>query len=403
MIPESMKDLKKAIQPICVDLFCGAGGLSEGLRQAGFRTPLAVDFDEHSLKTYKANHPETETLCEDVTLLPASKILEACGGQELDLLTGGPSCQGYSTHGKRKEDDPRNFLFEHFVRLVGEVQPKWVMMENVPGLLTFRGGHFKRLIYQAFDEIGYKVEAKVMVAADYGVPQLRRRIFFLATRTGVPISFPEPTHGEAGLFDVQPHVTVEEAIGDLPLMKGELRRDGWEYLHPPSCSYQKYVRSNCKQLTMHQANGVSEQASKVVPFVKEGFGLRSVPTEHLPDRFKKMRRISSGELRQDCTTLYHRLARNKPAYTITCYFRNVASGPFIHPLEDRSLSYREAARLMSFQDRYQFHGVSIARQIGNAVPPLLAKVFGKHLCRLLNIQTFKQRVEKIDKHLGEEQ
>lgn len=377
-------------QPICVDLFCGAGGLSDGLRQAGFKPVLAVDFDKHSLGTYKRNHPETATLCEDVTLLPASVILDAAGGQEIDLMSGGPSCQGYSTHGKRDEEDPRNFLFEHFVRLVGEVKPKWVLMENVPGLLTYRGGHFKRLIENAFKSVGYRVDAKVLVAADYGVPQLRRRIIFLATRLDVPITFPEPTHGEPGesLFEdgLLPYVTVEEAIGDLPLMKGNLESDDWGYLSAPTCDYQRYVRGRCKKLTMHRANGISPQASKVVGFIKEGQGLRSVPVEHLPDRFKKMRRISNGSLRSDCTTLYYRLDRKRPAYTITCYFRNVASGPFLHPLEDRSLSFREAARLMSFRDTYEFRGPGLPRQIGNAVPPLLAKAIGEHLLDLLGAE-----------------
>ena len=360
-------------RPICVDLFCGAGGLSDGLRQAGFGIALAVDFDKHSLNTYRRNHPETTTLCEDVVLLPASRILEACGGQEVALVTGGPSCQGYSTHGKRKEDDPRNFLFEHFVRLVAEVRPKWVLMENVPGLLTYRGGHFLQVITKAFMNVGYAVSARVLCAAHYGVPQLRRRIFFLATRTGVPITFPEPTHGvESALFGdtLKPYITVQEAIGDLPLMKGDLRRHDWEYVAPPLCDYQRYVRSRCKRLTLHQANGVSEQAAKIVGFIKEGQGLRSVPVEYLPDRFKKMRTISTGELRKDCTTLYYRLAQNQPAYTITCYFRNVASGPFLHPLEDRSLSYREAARLMSFRDSYEFGGEATAadRQRRPATP-----------------------------------
>jgi DNA (cytosine-5)-methyltransferase 1 len=377
-------------RPICVDLFCGAGGLSEGLKQAGFRTVLAVDFDKHCLKTYQRNHPDAATLCEDVTLLPASAILDAAGGQEIDLLSGGPSCQGYSTHGKRDEEDPRNFLFEHFVRLVGEVRPKWVMMENVPGLLTYRGGHFKRLITDAFTTAGYRVGVEVMTAADYGVPQLRRRIIFLATRTDSPITFPRPTHAEprSDLFkaDLLPYVTVCEAIGDLPLMRGQLERDDWRYLSSPSCDYQKYVRGRTPNITLHRANGISPQASKVVEFIKEGQGLRSVPVEHLPDRFKKMRRISDGSLRSDCTTLYYRLDRNRPAYTITCYFRNVASGPFLHPLENRSLSFREAARLMSFQDGYEFLGPGLPRQIGNAVPPLLAKAIGKHLIGLLKAE-----------------
>lgn len=372
--------------PICVDLFSGAGGLSHGLEQAGFRSVLAVDFDKNAAATYQKNHPGTKVICGDVAAVTPDEVFEACGGRELDLLTGGPSCQGYSTHGKRDEDDPRNFLFEHFIRLVGEVRPKWILMENVTGLLAYRGGYFKNLITDSFSSVGYDVSSTVLVAADYGVPQLRRRIFFLGTRTGTPISFPEPTHAPVvDLFSkgVSPYVTVEEAIGDLPPMRGELRRADWDYATAPKSDFQRYARRKSPALTLHQANGVSAQARQVVKYIKEGQGLRSVPPDMLPDRFKKMRTISDGSLRKDCTTLYYRLARDRPAYTITCYFRNVASGPFLHPLEDRSLSYREAARLMSFPDGYQFEGTGIPRQIGNAVPPLLAKAIGEHIIKLL--------------------
>lgn len=372
--------------PICVDLFSGAGGLSHGLEQAGFRSVLAVDFDKNAVASYQRNHPSTKVICGDVAAITADEVFDACGGRELDLLTGGPSCQGYSTHGKRKEDDPRNFLFEHFIRLVGEVRPKWVLMENVTGLLAFRGGHFKNLITESFASVGYDISSQVLVAADYGVPQLRRRIFFLGTRTGVPVSFPEATHAaEVDLFStgVSPYVTVSEAIGDLPLMHGDLRREEWEYASAPASDFQRYARRRSEKLTLHQANGVSAQARQVVKHIKEGQGLRSVPPALLPERFKKMRTISDGSMRKDCTTLYHRLARTRPAYTITCYFRNVASGPFLHPLEDRSLSYREAARLMSFPDDYEFMGTGVPRQIGNAVPPLLAKAIGEHIIKLL--------------------
>ena len=180
-------------------------------------------------------------------------------------------------------------------------------------------------------------------------------------------------------------MTVDEAIGDLPLLKGRLNEEFWEYTSAPQNPYQKYARkgSDARYVRLHKSNGVSEAAMKVVRHVKEGQGLRSVPLEFLPGRFKRMRKISDGSLRRDCTTLYHRLARNRPAYTITCYFRNVASGPFVHPLENRSLSYREAARLMSFRDSYDFCGARLPAQIGNAVPPLLARAIGVHLMKLL--------------------
>jgi len=262
-------------------------------------------------------------------------------------------------------------------------------MENVKGLLAYRRGRFRDVIERAFSEVGYHAVSEVLCAADYGVPQLRRRIFFLGTRLGIAPTFPEPTHGDpdANQFSqsLEPHVTVGEAIGDLPLLKGILNREKWLYVSPPQNDYQRYARGGIRRrsVTLHQANGVSEAALKVIEHVGEGQGLRSVPFNALPDRFKRMRKISNGNLRKDCTTLYHRLARNKPAYTITCYFRNVASGPFVHPLENRSLSFREAARLMSFRDSYGFGGSRLPMQIGNAVPPLLARAIGFHLIKLL--------------------
>lgn len=375
--------------PLVIDLFCGAGGLSAGLEEAGFRSIAGVDFDRHAMATFCANHPQAIPFLGDIANVSAKDLMKSADRQDVDLIAGGPSCQGYSTTGKRIEDDPRNFLFRHFVRLVGDVQPKFVLVENVKGLLTFRSGYFRDLINDSFRRVGYRMISKVLCAADYGVPQLRERIVFLGTRLDdVELSFPEPTHSAGeDVFStaLKPYVTVGEAIGDLPLMRGEHEREDWEYASEPQNDYQRYARarSRSRRVTLHQANGVSDAALEVVRLVKEGQGVRSIRPELLPERFKKMRTIADGSLRKDCTTLYHRLARNKPGYTITCYFRNVASGPFVHPLEDRSLSYREAARIMSFRDAYQFHGSMLTRQIGNAVPPLLAKALGKHLLKLL--------------------
>ena len=368
-------------RPIAIDLFCGAGGLSSGLEAAGFHTVGALDFDSHALASYRANHPNTLVFDRDVAAITGKELGAVCEGRELDLLAGGPSCQGFSTHGKRKADDPRNFLFEHFIRLAEDLRPRWILIENVPGLLTYKKGHFRNLIIRELNRIGYAAEAKVLLAADYGVPQLRKRIVFIANRVGLPISFPNPTHHPTALGGLKTYVTVEEAIGDLPLIFDS--KPSRDYSFAPRTAYQRYVRNGSKVLTLHEAKELSPQAAAIAKHIKEGHGLRSAPLRVLPARFKKMRTISNGQLRKDCTTLYYRLDRARPAYTITCYFRNVASGPFLHPLENRSLSYREAARLMSFQDTYEFHGASLPRQIGNAVPPLMARTLGSHLLNLM--------------------
>jgi DNA (cytosine-5)-methyltransferase 1 len=370
---------------ICVDLFCGAGGLSKGLQMAGFHSVVAVDFDKNATATYKQNHPDTVVMTKDICSLDPKEILDILGGRELDLLAGGPSCQGFSTHGKRDSDDPRNFLFEHYLRIAQALRPKWIVIENVQGMLTYNKGYFRDEILSKLTAMGYHADAKVLCAADYGIPQLRRRIFFMATRTNSEITFPPPTHSATGIGKLKPYVTVGEALFDLPPVSfsDEIQPT---YTAQPRTNFQKYLRKGSKALTMHIARPLSAQAASIAKHVVEGYGLRSVPHEALPDRFKKMRTISTGELRKDCTTLYHRLSRTRPSYTITCNFKNIASGPFLHPLEDRSLSYREAARLMTFPDSYEFVGVGIPRQIGNAVPPLLAKAVGEHIQELLSIQ-----------------
>ena len=352
---------------------------------AGFETKVGVDFEKHAMATFRENHPGAVGLLKDIAEVTGAELLEAAGCDEIDLIAGGPSCQGFSTHGKRLEDDPRNFLFQHFVRLVDEVQPKFVLMENVRGMVSYGKGEFLRKIKKAFWDIGYHADVDIVCAADYGVPQLRYRVIFMATRLDLPIKFPLPTHGkEPGLL---PYVTSGDALGDLPLIGKDYKLESRPYQSPPSTDYQRYLRDGAGQyVDKHVSMPLSEQAGKLAAYIGQGQGLRAVPVEHLPDRFKKMRRISTGELRRDCTTLYHRLDPAKPSYTITCSYRNVASGPFLHPFEDRSFSHREAARLMSFPDKYKLCGLKLTRQLGNAVPPLLAKAFGDQIRKSLDEQ-----------------
>lgn len=370
--------------PSVIDLFCGAGGLSEGLRQAGFVPKVGVDFDKHAAATYRHNHPGVPVIEKDITTVTGAEIIRLAGTDDIDLIAGGPSCQGFSTHGKRMQDDPRNFLFEHFVRLVNEIRPRMFLMENVRGMLTYNKGAFRRQIEAAFEEIGYRTNFAQVVAADYGVPQLRHRILFIGTREDdLKLTFPSPTHGDVK-EGLRPYVTVEDAIGDLPAIGKDYTRQHRPYGKSPQGPYQVYCRTSAPtEVSMHVGRPLSDQAASVAKFIGQGEGLRAVPVERLPQRFRRMRKISNGELRRDCTTLYHRLSPDRPSYTITCNYKNVASGPFLHPVEDRSISHREAARFMSFPDKYEFVGVAIPRQIGNAVPPLLAKAIGTHLLKIL--------------------
>lgn len=380
-------------KPIVIDLFCGAGGLSEGLAQAGFAPRVAIDCDSNALKTYAANHPNTSVICRDIAEVSGLELMKLAGSRNVDLIAGGPSCQGFSTHGKRIQDDPRNFLFKHFVRLVDEVRPRMFLMENVKGMLTYSKGYFREQIEEEFQKIGYRCAFATVCAADYGVPQLRHRVLFIGTRLdGLQLTFPSPTHGE-GILGLKPYVTVWDALSDLPPISGDWKNETRKYASPAKNAYQKYLRSGAgRALTMHISSPLSEQAQRLANFIGQGQGLRAVPVRHLPPRFRKMRTISTGELRRDCTTLYYRLNTERPSYTITCYYRNIASGPFLHPFEDRALSHREAARLMSFPDRYKFCGTNFTRQIGNAVPVLMAKAIGLELLRSLrSVQPQRKR------------
>ena len=333
-------------QPTAIDLFCGAGGLSLGLQRAGFNVALGLDFDSHVVDTYRVNHNHV-LLEADVRDVNGKDLLAEAGIPEVDLLAGGPSCQGFSTHGKRLADDGRNFLYIEFMRLVTDLRPATVLMENVKGLLIARKGAYHEEVVASFRELGYKVVGQVLLAADYGVPQLRERVFFLATRLGEDLALPDPTHGGPDTLAVQagqlqPYVTLDEAIGDLPAIGESSRIEPLPYPGPSKCQYQHMMRTGSTAVYNHISRPLSPLAKSVIEQLEPGQGLRSIPPERMPARFHRMRRISTGELRRDCTTLYHRLSPERPSYTITCNFTNVSAGAFAHPYELRAITRREA-------------------------------------------------------------
>ena len=363
-----------------VDLFCGAGGLSHGFEMAGFRVGAAIDSDPVAAETYRRQNPDTPLFVGDVRQIKGRHLRDAANGH-VDVIIGGPSCQGFSTHGKRDPNDPRNYLFKEFVRFVREIRPSWVVMENVKGMLTYDRGRYRDQIHASFRRIGYRIESRVLRAVDFGVPQFRERLFFVATRTDLSVTFPTPTHAApevAPMLGLSPYVTVQDAIGDLDRLGDE--GESPLYHSQAKTAFQRYARRHApKQLTLHRARRVSDLAMSIVTRVPQGAGIRAIPPKQLPERFRRMRTISTGALRRDCTTLYYRLRWEKPSYTITCYFTNVSSGPFVHPSEHRALTPREAARLQSFPDRYHFFDKQVQRQIGNAVPPLLAKAVAREV------------------------
>lgn len=367
--------------PVAIDLFCGAGGLSLGLEWAGFDVRAGIDFDEHALGTLEENLG-TPSLLADAREVTGRELLDLAGTDQVDLVAGGPSCQGFSTHGKRLEDDERNFLYREFLRLVDEISPTTILMENVKGLLISGGGRFRQQVEESFAELGYRVSGALLLAADYGVPQRRERVFFIGSRLDEELALPTPTFGDPDSLlvkkgNLRPYRTVADAISDLPVLGDEHREEPTGYAAPPANDFQRLMRDGCDEVYNHVAKPVSEHAYSIISRVGQGEGIRAIPEENLPDRFKSMRRISNGNLRRDCTTLYYRLREDQPSYTITCYFTNVSSGAFTHPQVHRAITPREAARLQGFPDWFRFTGSYIPRQIGNAVPPLLGQAVGE--------------------------
>lgn len=354
-------------RPVVVDLFSGAGGLSTGFVQAGFDVAFAMDHWKDAARTYRRNHPETVFSEDDVRFLTGAEILKATGRGEVDVLIGGPPCQGFSTLGKREADDPRNSLFREFVRLADELRPRVVLMENVSGLLIMEGGKVREHLVAALEDLGFSVAWRQVLSADYGVPQLRRRAVFVATAPGVPkFVFPPATHGPTG---GRPYVTVEEAIGDLPALgPAEFRT---EYEGPARNEYQRQRRQACPQLHNHEAANHSPGLVKAISFIPDGGNRRSIPEEYQP--------------RSGFHNSYSRLASDKPAVAITSNLRKPSSARAVHPFQHRGLTVREGARLQSFDDRYVFEGSRTSQylQVGNAVPPLLSRAMAEQIGRLL--------------------
>ena len=366
---------------VAVDIYAGCGGLSLGLRAAGWQVPYALDWAEHACETHQVSLPDCIVHRGDVREVRGASI-ERAVGTKIDLVAGGPNCQGVSERGLRNPDDPRNFMFPEFVRLVEELRPRAFLMENVPGLAHLHNFDLLCRIFSSFERLGYKCAADVLLAASYGVPQLRYRFFLLGTLEDVPLSFPAPTHFENGdsmLFG-RPFVTTWEALGDLPEIGADWQDDSpLSYATPtPTNDFQRYARRGSSQVLNHVVSATQDINLKRARHVHEGGNWKDIPAHLLPPRFFRCRMT-------DHSTTYARLRKDKPAFTITALFGNITAGAFTHPVANRALSIREGARLQSFPDTFHFSGPrnSQYRQIGNAVPPLLARAVSEHFLQIL--------------------
>lgn len=383
---------KRSSRPTAVDLFSGAGGLTLGLLDAGFDVRFSSDRDEACEATHKRNMPSVPFLRVSVEELSGADILERIGLKrgQLDLLVGGPPCQGFSIIGQRQIWDPRNGLVHHFLRIAKEMQPRCVLIENVPGLATLEGGVVLTQIGRLFREAGYTVECAELLAAQYGVPQMRWRMFFVAwrndqLRTG---GFPKPTHGRTGIGDLVPNrtiatadtagfVTIGEAISDLPVIEaGGLTAI---YDGTPTTPYQLAMRAGAgRVLTNHYAARLAAQNLARIQALKPGQDWRNLPPDLLPGGMQKA-------LRKDHTRRYRRMTWDGVARSIITRFRDPKSGEYTHPEQHRTISIREAARIQSFPDWFAFEGSYTQQydQVGNAVPVLLGRAVAAELKQVL--------------------
>ena len=340
-----------------IDLFAGVGGMSEGFKQAGYDIVLAVEFDKDIANSYKLNHAETEMINEDICKLDVKALHKKY--EDIDVIIGGPPCQGFSQKGKRLNiDDPRNYLFQQFVRFVEEFKPKYFVLENVPNIITTSNGFFKDQIVQSFEKLGYSVNFSVLNAADYGVPQDRRRAVFIGKLGDSKVALPA---------QCERHVTIADAIYDLPFIHSGEGNEESEYDKKPISDYQKAMRGSSTVLHNHIATKHSSLALRRLAMIPKGAGKEILPAE------ERTKSIYSGT--------WSRMIEDSISVTITTRYDTPSSGRFTHPILDRCITTREAARLQSFPDSFIFYGskTSQMKQVGNAVPPLLAKAIAEQI------------------------
>lgn len=379
------------IGPRCVDLFAGAGGFAEGFRQAGWAIACGNDLDAEASETFRLNFPEASFFEGPVSDISIGDILnEACVSVgELDCLIGGPPCQSFSHNNhQRTAADERARLFEHYLSLVDGMRPKTIVMENVPGILSIDGGSVVDEITSRLEALGYdKPTVSILSAEEYGTPQVRRRAFIAASRIGPSKTLlPSPTHWSSRFDHLgyprtrpegasQQPITVWQAIGDLPFLEnGEgsqaMKRD-WTRA---TTAYQRQAQAGASTIFNHVGHRLTSINLDRIAHVPEGGNWRDVPRELLPAGMRRAKLT-------DHTKRYGRLHRDRFASTILTKC-DPHWGAYIHPIADRTITVREAARLQGFPDWFRFSGTSIGPQyvqVGNAVPVPLAKAIGSSI------------------------
>lgn len=348
-------------KPKIIDLFCGCGGLSLGFKMSGFNLIAGIDYNKAAIQTYRRNFRGAKAICADILTINKDDILAKIGNiEQIDVIVGGPPCQGFSNANKNyvELDDPRNKLFFEFVKFVEWAQPKVVVIENVPQIITKDDGYAKKRIIEIFTERGYYVTNAILDASDYGVPQKRLRNFFIITKNKV--------------FDVSciikndTKTTVKEAIGELYQFEGT--HEDFRELHlPPNTAYQTYLRAKNNMIVNHDIHYPAEIQQSRISFVPQGGNWRDVP-----ESLWTTTRTTNSTRKNRHSSAYKRLKEDDVSVTIDAGNQH---SNYYHPIFHRLPTVREAARLQSFPDKFIFEGIMTEQylQVGNAVPPLMAK------------------------------
>lgn len=343
-----------------LDLFCGAGGLSYGMhKNKHFSTTVALDFNEQAANTFKKNMPVTDVIIGDIKESDVREnVLSVAKAKNVNMIIGGPPCQGFSLKGKKLGlKDPRNYLFLEYLKFVEEIKPEVFVIENVKSLLTTADGWFKKEILDCIYNLGYCVDYGVMNAKKFGVPQTRERAIFICSKTKT-VTLPE---------GIEDFVTVREAISDLGYLESAQGDFESDYINDPASEYQKMMREHSGKLYNHVASNHSEIVLKKLAMIPPEKG-----KEYLPEELK-------GNQKFDTT--WGRLIWDDVSPTIDTRFDTPSNGTNSHPILNRSITPREAARIQSFGDDFVFYGSrrAISAQIGNAVPPLMAEAIANQI------------------------
>lgn len=353
-----------------IDIFSGAGGLSLGMSNAGVNVFLANELNYDFAKTHEINHRDCFIINDDISNVDFNSVISDLGYKnKVDIVCGGPPCQGFSTIGSKKFADPRNSLFGQFLRVVDEASPKYVLFENVAGFKRLYNGEVYKILIEELRKRNFSTISNILNAKDFGLPQSRYRTIVIGWKSNLrPVVFPEATHSDS--FDLfsnkkKPTLNLIDAISDLPPLK--VGEHSEFYLTNPKNEYQRILRGECISLTEHNCANYGEKMQEILSLIPDGGSIEDIPERLRPKSYFK--------------NTYSRLLPNKPSPTITRNFGTPSSSRCVHPFQNRALSTREGARLQGFPDDYVFFGAKGSKnlQIGNAVPPIFGEVLARSI------------------------